>query len=196
MNINKIIDILLHQKPAVKMLSLLAFIIVIVGLYWYFLYRPISDEIKVLQPEQARLKSELMKVQAIVAEKPKYDAMLEQTKMDLLIALRQLPDKSEIPSLLENISSLGKSSGLEFLLFKPRVESQKNFYAEIPVDIRVEGTFKDIVDFFDKVSKMPRIVNISDITIGTPKRGYGGSTIVDTSCVATTYKFIEGVSTQ
>lgn len=196
MNINKILDILLHQKPAVKMLSLLAFIIIIVGLYWYFLYRPISDEIKVLQPEQARLKSELMKVQAIVAEKPKYDAMLEQTKMDLLIALKQLPDKSEIPSLLENISSLGKSSGLEFQLFKPRVESPKNFYAEIPVDIKVEGTFQDIVAFFDKVSKMPRIVNISDITIGTPKRGYGGATIVDTSCVATTYKFIEGVSTQ
>jgi type IV pilus assembly protein PilO len=196
MNINKIIDILLHQKPAVKMLSLLACIIIIVGLYWYFLYKPISEEIKVLQPKQASLKSELMKVQAIVAEKPKYDAMLAQTKMDLLIALKQLPDKSEIPSLLENISSLGKSSGLEFQLFKPRVESPKNFYAEIPVDIKVEGTFKDIVDFFDKVSKMPRIVNISDITIGSSKRGYGGSTIVDTSCVATTYKFIEGVSTQ
>lgn len=196
MNINKIIDILLHQKPAVKTLIVLAFIVVIVGLYWYFLYRPIREEINILQPEQARLKSELMKVQAIVAEKPKYDAMLAQTKMDLLIALKQLPDKSEIPSLLENVSSLGKSSGLEFQLFKPRVEVPKNFYAEIPVDIKVEGTFKDVVDFFDKVSKMPRIVNITDITIGSPKRGYGGSTVVDTTCVATTYKFIEGVSTQ
>jgi type IV pilus assembly protein PilO len=196
MNINKIIDILLHQKPVSKMLIVLAVIVVIVGVYWYFLYKPLREEINILQPEQAKLKSELMKVQAIVAEKPKYDAMLEQTKMDLLIALKQLPDKSEIPSLLENISSLGKSSGLEFQLFKPRVEVPKNFYAEIPVDIKVEGTFKDILDFFDKVSKMPRIVNISDITMGTPKRGYGGSTIVDTSCVATTYKFIEGVSTQ
>ncbi len=196
MNINKIIDILLHQKTASKMLIMLAVIVIIAGLYWYFLYKPLREEINILQPEQAKLKSELMKVQAIVAEKPKYDAMLEQTKMDLLVALKQLPDKSEIPSLLENVSSLGKSSGLEFQLFKPRVEVPKNFYAEIPVDIKVEGTFKDIVDFFDKVSKMPRIVNISDIAIGTPKRGYGGSTIVDTSCVATTYKFIEGVSTQ
>ena len=196
MNINKTIDILLHQKPALKMLTILAFIVIIVGLYWYFLYKPVRDQINVLQPEQAKLKSELMKIQAIVAEKPKYDAMLEQTRLDLLIALKQLPDKSEIPSLLENISSLGKSSGLEFQLFKPRVETPKNFYAEIPVDIKVEGTFKDIVAFFDKVSKMPRIVNVSDINIGTPKRGYGGSTIVVTSCVATTYKFIEGVSTQ
>jgi type IV pilus assembly protein PilO len=196
MNINNKIDILLHQKSTVKMFIVLAFIVIIVGLYWYFLYKPLKDQIIVLRPEQAKLKSELMKIQAIVAEKPKYEAMLEQTRLDLLIALKQLPDKSEIPSLLENISSLGKFSGLEFQLFKPRVEAPKNFYAEIPVDIKVQGTFKDIVDFFDKVSKMPRIVNISDISIGSSKRGYGGSTVVDTTCVATTYKFIEGVSTQ
>jgi type IV pilus assembly protein PilO len=197
MNINNKIDILLHQKPAVKMFIVLAFIVIIVGLYWYFLYKPVRDQINILRPEQAKLKSELMKIQAIVAEKPKYEAMLEQTRLDLLIALKQLPDKSEIPSLLENISSLGKFAGLEFQLFKPRVEAPKNFYAEIPVDIKVKGTFKDVLDFFDKVSKMPRIVNISEISInGSPKRGYGGSTSVDTSCVATTYKFIEGVSTQ
>jgi len=196
MNINRILDILLHQKPAIKLLVILGVVAVISGGYWYFLYKPVQGEINTLRPEQAKLKNDLVKIQAIVAEKPKYDAMLEQTRMDLIVALKQLPDKSEIPSLLENVSSLGKSSGLEFQLFKPRLEAPKNFYAEIPVDIKVEGTFKDIVTFFDKVSQMPRIVNMSDISIGSPKRGYGGSTILTTTCVATTYKFIEGVSAQ
>jgi type IV pilus assembly protein PilO len=196
MNINKILDILLHQKPAIKLLIVLGIVAVIAGAYWYVLYKPLQDDITSLLPQQTKLHNELSDIQKVVAEKPTYAAKLEQMKIDLINALKQLPDKSEIPSLLENISANGKSSGLEFQLFKPRTEVPKNFYAEIPVDIKVEGTFKDIVDFFDKVSKMPRIVNISDISIGSPQRGYGGVTNVNTTCVATTYKFIEGVSTQ
>ncbi|MEA2102298.1 MAG: type 4a pilus biogenesis protein PilO, partial [Thermodesulfobacteriota bacterium] len=105
------------------------------------------------------------------------------------------PDKSEIPSLLENISALGRASGLDFNLFRPKADVAKAFYAEIPVDIVVQGNYKDIVLFFDKVSKMPRIVNISDIVMGSPKKGTDGI-IITTSCNATTYKFIEGAKTQ
>ncbi|MCK7509135.1 MAG: type 4a pilus biogenesis protein PilO [Desulfobacterales bacterium] len=107
--------------------------------------------------------------------------------------MKQLPDKSEIPTLLENVSSLGTAAGLQFKLFKPMPEVPKNFYAEIPVDIQVEGKYRDIVTFFDNVSKMPRIVNIVNIIYQAPQKGSrSGGTMVSTSCKAVTYKFIEG----
>ncbi|MEN6472634.1 MAG: type 4a pilus biogenesis protein PilO [Syntrophaceae bacterium] len=186
----------MRQKAIVKVVVLALILGIIVAVYWQFLYRPVMTEVKTLEPELTTLKQELSAKQAIVAERPKYEAELEQTRHELVLALKQLPDKSEIPSLLETISSLGKSSGLNFILFKPRPEVPKNFYAEIPVDIKVQGTYRDVVTFFDRVSKMPRIVNMSEISMSGPKRESDGRTSVTTTCMATTYKFIEGVTTQ
>lgn len=192
---DKIIDTLLRQKPLIKVLFLLVLIVAIVGLYWQFFYRPVQAEIKAIEPELNQLKAELAAKKEIVKEKDRYIAELEQTRAKLYIALKQLPDKSEIPTLLENVSSLGTAAGLQFKLFKPMPEVAKNFYAEIPVDIQVDGKYRDVVTFFDSVSKMPRIVNIVDIKMDKPKRDAGGSIVLSTSCNAVTYKFIEGAPT-
>ena len=193
----KAIDIILRQKAIIKFLILLIVLAVVVGLYWQFLYRPVISEISTLEPQLNTLKAELSAKKEIVKEKPRYEAELEETRHKLIVALKQLPDKSEIPSLLENISALGKASGLKFLLFKPKAEVPKNFYAEIPVDITIQGKYKDMVLFYDRVSKMPRIVNMSDIVMGSPKKDAGGNMVITTSCNATTYKFIEeGGNTQ
>ena len=191
-----VIDILMRQKAIIKIVVLVLILVIIVAVYWQFLYRPVISEVRTLEPELTTLKQELSAKQAIVAERPKYEAELEQTRHELVLALKQLPDKSEIPSLLETISSLGKSSGLAFILFKPRPEVTKNFYAEIPVDIKVHGSYRDVITFFDRVSKMPRIVNMSEISMSGPKRESDGRSSVTTTCIATTYKFIEGVTTQ
>ncbi|MBN1635396.1 MAG: type 4a pilus biogenesis protein PilO [Deltaproteobacteria bacterium] len=191
------IDIILRQKAIIKFLILLIVLTVVIGLYWQFLYRPVITEINTLEPQLNTLKAELSAKKEIVKEKPRYEAELEETRHKLIVALKQLPDKSEIPTLLENISALGKASGLKFLLFKPKAEIPKNFYAEIPVDITIQGKYKDMVLFYDRVSKMPRIVNMSDIVMGSPKKDAGGNMVITTSCNATTYKFIEeGESTQ
>ncbi len=191
---DKIIDTLLRQKPAVKALILVVVLGVFVGLYWQFLYRPVMAEIRAVEPELNQLKAELAAKKEIVKEKERYIAELERTREKLYVALRQLPDKSEIPTLLENVSSLGTAAGLQFKLFKPMPEVSKNFYAEIPVDIQVEGKFRDVVTFFDNVSKMPRIVNIVNITMEKPRKDPVGGTVVNTSCNAVTYKFIESAT--
>jgi type IV pilus assembly protein PilO len=186
-----IIDVILRQKPLIKMLILVVILGAIIGIYWQVFYKPVQAEINTIEPELNQLKEELAAKKEIVKGKPRYQAELEETRAKLQLALKQLPDKSEIPSLLENVSSLGTAAGLQFKLFKPMPEVAKNFYAEIPVDIQVEGKFRDIVTFFDNVSKMPRIVNIMNITIGTPKKDPAGAMIASTSCNAITYKFIE-----
>jgi type IV pilus assembly protein PilO len=187
-----VIDIILRQKPLIKVLILVVILGAIIGFYWQFFYSPVLAEIRTIEPELNQLKSELALKKEIVKGKPRYQAELEQTREKLHLALKQLPDKSEIPTLLENVSSLGTAAGLQFKLFKPMPEVSKNFYAEIPVDIQVEGKYRDIVTFFDTVSKMPRIVNIMNINIGTPKKDPTGGTMVSTTCNAMTYKFIEG----
>ncbi len=186
-----VIDILLRQKPLLKVLVLVVILAAILGIYWQVFYKPVLSDIRTIEPELNQLKSELAAKKVIVKEKARYLAELEQTRAKLYIALKQLPDKSEIPTLLENVSSLGTAAGLEFKLFKPLPEVAKNFFAEIPVDIQVEGKYRDIVTFFNNVSKMPRIVNILDISTGTPKKDPAGGTMVSTSCKAVTYKFIE-----
>lgn len=185
------IDFILRQKPAIKILALVLILGAILGVYWQVFYRPVVAEIKIIEPDLNKLKIELSQKRDIVKEKSRYEAELEQTRAELHLALKQLPNKSEIPSLLENISALGMSAGLQFKLFKPKGEVPKNFYADIPVDIKVEGRYRDIVSFFDEVSKMPRIVNISDISMQNITKSGAGPLYLSTSCSATTYKFIE-----
>lgn len=188
---DKFIDTVLRQKPLVKVLILAAVLVVMVGIYWQFFFRPVQEEIHAVEPELNQLKAELAAKREIVKEKGRYIAELERTREKLYVALKQLPDKSEIPTLLENVSSLGTASGLQFKLFKPMPEVAKNFYAEIPVDIEVDGKYRDVVTFFDNVSKMPRIVNIVNITMDKPRKDPSGGILVSTTCNAVTYKFIE-----
>ncbi|MBN2297555.1 MAG: type 4a pilus biogenesis protein PilO [Deltaproteobacteria bacterium] len=185
-----VIDIILRQKPLIKVLVLVLILGAILGIYWQFFYKPVLADIRAIEPELTQLKQELSAKRDIVKEKPRYEAELDETRAKLHVALKQLPNKSEIPTLLENISALGKASGLTFTLFKPKSEVPKNFYAEIPVDLQIEGTYKDLVLFFDKISKMPRIVNITNITLSSPKKNLGDMRL-NTSCNAITYKFIE-----
>ena len=113
-----------------------------------------------------------------------------QLELSLKQAMAQLPDKKEIPSLLENISNLGRESGLDVSLFKPGAQKPKDFYAEVPVDIKLVGTFTICSRSSTSVGNLPRIVNISDLTINKSKDGVSASSL-DTACKATTYKFLE-----
>ncbi len=103
------------------------------------------------------------------------------------LVTRQLPEKEEIPSLLASISQSGKDSGLNFMLFQPKPEINKEFYAEIPVAMKVTGSYHSVATFFEKVSKLSRIVNITNIRITPDEK----SKTLTTSCTAVTYKFIE-----
>ena len=89
------------------------------------------------------------------------------------LLLEQLPNSAEIPSLLKNVSDLGKESGLDFLKFAPSGEARKDFYAEIPVSIVVNGDYHSFAQFADKVSHYPRIVNLSNIVFASPRPASG-----------------------
>jgi type IV pilus assembly protein PilO len=105
-------------------------------------------------------------------------------------ALAQLPNEREIPELLKNISKVGKASNLEFLRFRPSAERPKQFYAEVPLELVFLGSYHEAGMFFDRVSKMPRIINVENFKM-EPGKASGQNAILQTQCVATTFRFLE-----
>lgn len=190
-NIN--LDVIKKLPMKQKAYILAGVLVLISGLYWYFVYNPKSVELAGLVANLEKLKAELNESRAIAADLPKFREEVARLNEELKNALLELPDKKEIPSLLTNISNLGTSSGLEFIRFKPLAEAPAGFYAKVPVEINVKGTFHEVATFFEQVGKLSRIVNITDVNMGSAK-GEGEKLILTTSCLATTYRFIEGES--
>jgi len=113
---------------------------------------------------------------------------LKRIENKLSEAQAQLPTEKEIPSLLTKISDLGSMVGLEFVLFQPKPEVPKDFYNEVPIDIRIMGNYHTVAQFFDMIAHLPRIVNISNISMRSPKVE-NGAIVLETSCLATTFRF-------
>jgi len=128
-----------------------------------------------------------------LANLPKFRKENEELKIKFKELLKLLPNTKEIPSLLTNISNLAQDCGLEILLFKPQKEIPRGFYADIPVEMQVNGDYHNIGHFFDKVSKLERIVNIADISIAvSSKKGNDADKPkLNSKFKAITFKFIE-----
>ncbi len=161
------------------------------GGYFYLFYMPKFQKIGELQKNYDELKQKVASAKATAANYDKVQKKFKAAEVNLKLALRLLPDKREIPDLLESISKSGRFSGLEFILFKPSAEVMRDFYAEIPVQIEVTGGYHNLAMFFDKVGRLSRIVNISNISVKFGSRSNEAQGRLKASCVATTYRFVE-----
>ena len=170
-----------------RILICVATFIVITGMFVYFLYLPKFEKLDQLNSDYKNLEKRFVSAKKKAAQLNEYREKMKIAEAQYKIAMKALPDKKEIPSLLTNISEAGKEAGLEFLLFQPKSEINKDFYAEIPVSIKVAGNYHNVGLFFDKVSRLFRIVNIKDIVMATTREGKG----LNTSCTAVTYRFVE-----
>ncbi|MBF0257954.1 MAG: type 4a pilus biogenesis protein PilO [Desulfamplus sp.] len=157
------------------------------GGYYYFFLMPRMEKITSLEKEHNDLDQKLASYRKKAALLEEYRKKKKDKEDQFYAALAALPDAKEIPSLLTAVSKSGSDSGLEFLLFKPEPELNKDFYAEIPVSINVRGGYHQIAQFFDRVSELSRIVNIRDIVINYAQSGG----LLTASCKAVTYRFIE-----
>lgn len=183
-------DRIVKLSTSKKVLILTALVAVILGLYFYLIYIPKSEVLTQKTAEMGKLETQVRELRIIAANVKRFQAEAAKLREELQFAITQLPTSREIPALLANISNLGKDSGLEFLLFRPAPEVNREFYAEIPVEIKVRGGYHDVALFFEKVGKLPRIVNINGVSMDDPKEAQGKWEII-TGCTATTFKFIE-----
>jgi len=162
--------------------------VVLIGTVVYFLYMPKWDMKSELTAEFENLSSKLMIAKRNAAKLPKLRAQMKAEEVKFAEASKALPERKEIPTLLTVISQSGGEAGLEFQLFQPGAEVNKKFYTELPLQLRVQGGYHNLAEFFDRVAAIPRIVTIKNITI-VPGGGKGGK--LNASCSAVTYKFIE-----
>lgn len=177
-------------KPNHKVAIAAAALILPVLLFYFLFYSPKGKTISGLESSLAKLRSELAEVKVKAEKHGEQKALMAQVEEKFKEASLVIPDTKEIPSLLSSISSQGSGAGLDILSFVPGVGADKQFYAEIPVSLTVTGTFHNVGFFLDTVSKLPRIVNVAKVAMGTPKLT-DGEMLVDAKLDLVTYKFLE-----
>lgn len=156
---------------------------------FYFLWlQPYYKKHARLTQQKISITQELQRAKAKAANKEKLQAELDATEKLFEETATLLPKEKEIPSLLTNISALGRGSGLDFLTFKPNADVPKDFYSEIPVDIKVRGPYHNMGIFLNQVSKLDRIVTVANIDMGGPKKE-GSEMLLNSSCRLVTYRF-------
>jgi len=189
LNLEKILKLPLAQK----IIILIVINIVLLGLFYYMFYKSKLEESSILQEELTKLQAKHAEQKKVIADLPKWRKENEELKVKFKELLKLLPNTKEIPSLLTNISYLAQDCGLEILLFQPQKEVVRGFYADIPVDMQVLGDYHNIGYFFDKVSKLKRIVNIADLNISTEKKKQSatGKPNLNSKFKVITFKFIE-----
>lgn len=189
--VQRFMDRPLWQRVCIWAGSLL-FVILI---FWQYFYSPRLEEHIKLTEKVENLDSRIVDERRRARNLKKLREKVRELDVKLKFALQELPDKKEIPDLLSSISTLAKDAGLDVTVFKPQGENTKEFYAEVPVNISVEGTYHQVATFFDEVGQLSRIVNINDVALREP-RLMESRMVVKTDCVATTFRYLDEAERQ
>ncbi|MCK4503574.1 MAG: type 4a pilus biogenesis protein PilO [Desulfuromonadales bacterium] len=184
--VDKILNLPVYQRA----LIVVVIMALIAAGFYYFLYQDQLKQHSSLITQRENAQKQLNKNQKIANNLEVYRAEYEKMQVKLDAALGELPLKKEIPNLLTSIGDLARDKGLEILRFKPESEIIKDFYAEVPVTLKLTGSYHQAAAFFDAVSKMERIVNIKKLSMGSAKN-VSGKTSLGVNCSAITFRFIE-----
>jgi len=166
-------------------IAILCVVVLVAGIW--FDTRPQLDELDQARKKEEQLKADFVQKQHLAANLAVYQQQMEEMKRSFGTMLRQLPSKTEIAELLVDISQTGLSNGLSFELFKPEAEVPADFYAVLPIKIKVAGDYHEFGRFVSDVAVLPRIVTLHDINI-TPNKDNKTLTM---ELTAKTYRYLE-----
>ena len=138
--------------------------------YWYFVWKAKRPELLEARAKETELWSTLEAKARKAANLQAYKDQLAEMEKSFGAMLRQLPNKTEVPNLLVDISQTGLAAGLEEKLFQPQGENKRDFYAELPISIRLTGDYHEMGKFASGIAALPRIVTLHDIEIAPPGR--------------------------
>ena len=176
-------------KMPIRILILVGTLIVLAGIFIPFVYMPKTEQISKTQASIEDLNGKLDRAKIQRKKLPKVREEKKQVDMQFEAALRLLPNEMEIPELLTEITKLAVDSNLDVPTFRPQNIRKKGFYAEVPISLKIKGTYHNVALFFEKVGNMERIMNIQNVTMKPEKER---STVLNVTCNAITYTFIKG----
>jgi len=156
----------------IKLGVLLILLVLIISASWYFDWDDQLNRIKGEVQKEEGLRKTFLEKKSEAINLPAYQKQLEDIEKQFGALLKQLPGKSEMDALLTDINQAGLGRGLQFELFKPASgETRRDFYAELPITIRITGNYHDIGAFASDISKLSRIVTLNDIGLNAAGKG-------------------------
>jgi type IV pilus assembly protein PilO len=170
-----------------RVVILAAIFIALLVAAWWFGWQGQLDELDSKRQLEAKLKAEWLDKKRQAVNLDEHRKQLAEIDRSFGVLIRQLPNKAEMEALLIDINQAGLGRGLQFELFKPGTEALKDFYAELPIQIRLTGTYHDLGAFAGDVAKMPRIVTLNDIDITLGK----DSSILNLNAIAKTFRYLD-----
>jgi type IV pilus assembly protein PilO len=171
-----------------KLITLFALLIAVVFSGYWFDWRNQVQELDGARNKEQQLRTSFLGKQKKAVNLDAYREQLATIEQEFGEMLKQLPNKSEMEALLTDINQAGLGRGLQFILFKPAPkESKSEFYAELPISIKLKGNYHDMGAFASDVSQLPRIVTLSNISLKQDKKS-GGLEMVAT---ARTYRYLD-----
>jgi len=162
---------------------------------WLMVIKAEMPRLEAAQAEERNLRSQFEDRQRKAANFDAFRAQLAEIERDFGAMLRQLPGKTEVPSLLVDISQTGLGAGLEEQTFTPTGEIQKDFYAELPIKLRYTGSYHELGNFVSGIAALPRIVTLHDITI-RPTSGSDNPDQLTLDVTAKTYRYLDEEATE
>ncbi len=174
----------------VKGVLLSVLLVLLVGAGYWFMWSPALEELELAKQKEVELREVFLNKKRQAINLDAYKQQMIDIEKTFGALLRQLPDKSKMDGLLTDINQAGLERGLDFELFKPGQESVRDFYAEMPISIKVTGTYHDLGAFATDISRLSRIVTLEDLAISaTSKDGKEARLVMD--AVAKTYRYLD-----
>lgn len=173
--------------PRAAVLVGLLVLILVAG--WWFVW---SDQLSALdgrRQDEVRLREEFVTKKTQAVNLDLYKQQMNEIDRSFGALLKQLPNKAEVESLLIEVNQSGMGRGLQFELFKPGQEIRKDFYAELPITVRLTGNYHDLGAFAGDIGRLSRIVTLNNISISTNQQAKDGSLIMD--AVAKTFRYLD-----
>lgn len=183
--LNSVTKLPLGQKVGV----VAAFVILLTAANWYFFVDPMQTQIAQKQSQLRSLEDELIQKQSIANNLAQFKHEKEILERRLAQALTELPNEANIDDLIRSLAEIGTKSGLTINTIDPQAEQRQSFYAAIPIVMSVTGNYHEIGVFLDSVSKLARIVNVTNIKMGSAKL-QNEKIVVGATYVATTFRFL------
>jgi type IV pilus assembly protein PilO len=175
---------------AVRVGAVAVWFVVLTGVLFYFaVWQNKHPELVQREQQEQELRSEFQKKHSKAVNLERYKQQLNEIERSFGALLRQLPGRTEVPTLLTDISQTGLAAGLSQELFEPGNEQKRDFYAELPIKIRLSGSYHEFGEFVSGIAALPRIVTLHDIDIKTASKDSYDELTLDLT--AKTYRYLD-----
>ncbi|MCH7890621.1 MAG: type 4a pilus biogenesis protein PilO [Gemmatimonadetes bacterium] len=190
MNISQVLEQMARLPKNVRALILVGAAGAVLCIYGFTLYGGISKKAVALQGQLTQVQTKIVESRAVASNLKRFKGKQQELRAELEIALLRLPNQRQLPVLLTNMSSLAKKSGLEIRSFKPAAEVNRGFYAEVPISIEFLGRYHEAGIFFDRLSRLSRIINITELKMSLADRK-ALVPVLKVEGTATTFRFVD-----